>query len=331
MRFHMQPPPRRILVLVGRDLVGDALIKLPFVRALKAAYPEAALTWATSEGPTAYSGALRRPTLDLIDAVLECPPWLPGRHRAGKGEPAADFDLVLDTRNHWREAIATRNAVAHRLFIAPAARYLFSDRRPGLFTAPKPHLVDRLLEMVRLAAGQVPTVSGSISVDLGLLVWSAETLPPGPRYVGLAPGAGNRAKVWPLERFVAIARLQLERGRLPVFILGPDEQPWAEPLREAVPEALFPLPAAPSVEQTMAIGTRLAAAVANDSGTGHMLAAADCALLSLFGPTAASKLAPRVSHGRVLTGAGRTMAAISIESVDEALEALLQRPRAGSG
>ena len=32
----------------------------------------------------------------------------------------------------------------------------------------------------------------------------------------------------------------VERGRVPVFILGPDELEWLKPIRDAVPSALFP-------------------------------------------------------------------------------------------
>ena len=36
--------PNTILVYVGADLLGDGLIQLPFVRALRAAYPQARIT-----------------------------------------------------------------------------------------------------------------------------------------------------------------------------------------------------------------------------------------------------------------------------------------------
>ena len=37
--------PATICVYVGLDLVGDGLMKLPFLRALRAAYPQARITW----------------------------------------------------------------------------------------------------------------------------------------------------------------------------------------------------------------------------------------------------------------------------------------------
>ena len=51
---------------------------------------------------------------------------------------------------------------------------------------------------------------------------------------------------------------------------------------------------------TIALARRLTLAVANDAGVGHMMAAANCPLISLFGPTPPAKFAPLVSHARVL-------------------------------
>ena len=95
-----------------------------------------------------------------------------------------------------------------------------------------------------------------------------------------------------------IANRAREDGFVPAFLLGPNETDLMEKIAAAVPFAQFPLTDARftgplSVARTVAIAERLNLAIANDSGTGHMIAAAGCPLLSLFGPTSAAKLAPR--------------------------------------
>ena len=131
-----------IAVIVGRDLIGDALIKLPFVRALRSAFPASKITWLTSEGPTAYAGQLREVTQTLINEVSETPEWLLHLGVEGAPKPPA-FDLVIDTRNRWEPALKARK-IPHRLFLAPALRHLLSDRKPSLLNLKPPHLVDRL-------------------------------------------------------------------------------------------------------------------------------------------------------------------------------------------
>ncbi|MGE3624187.1 MAG: glycosyltransferase family 9 protein, partial [Bdellovibrionales bacterium] len=175
---------KTIGVLVGRDLVGDALIKLPFLRALRNAWPAAEISWITSQGPTAFAGQLREPTQALINNIYEKPEWLRthGAPDSGSGlhelmslarqvlnprarpemlSDAPHFDLLIDTRNRWREAIHARK-VPHRLFLSPAMHFIFSDRRPPFLGSRPQHLCDQLLELVQLAAGILPPSTGAL-------------------------------------------------------------------------------------------------------------------------------------------------------------------------
>lgn len=321
-------PAEQIAVLSGREVIGDALLKLPFLRALRAAWPKARIHWVTTQGPTAYNGPLRETVRPLIDAIHEQPEWL--THRT---EDRPSFDLVLDTRGRWKLALQAKWHLPHKLFIAPAFRYLFSDRRPPLFTPRPAHMVDRLLQMAELAAGYAPPVTGRLPVHPDRLAKARQILPEGHIYVGFAPGAGNAIKKWPLASFEKVAKLQVRMNRIPVFLLGPQELDLYDDLFRAIPEAIFPLQAhqiwntpEPDIEATLAVAQGLTLAVANDSGTSHMLAAVDCPLISLFGPTSATKLAPKVTHGHVLTArdfGSEEMASIPPESVHEAINSVI--------
>mgnify|MGYP005811139469 CR=1 FL=1 len=322
------PVPQRIGVIVGLDLVGDALMKLPFARALRHAFPAAEIHWITSLDKTTFASVLRDSTRHLIDVVTECPPWIDGRSVAG----APHFDVLIDTRNRWKLARRARR-LPHRTFIAIAMRHLFSDRRPPLFARPPAHLVDRLLLTVSLASGREPVPAGALPVDPALVAKARALLPAGGIYVGLAPGAGNAVKIWPREAFVALARTQLARGRVPVLLLGPQESADHAALAAALPAAIFPLqapaiwgPEPLTIQHTLAVASLLDVAVANDSGVGHMLAAVDCPLVSLFGPTAAEKLAPRVTRGCIVRArdfGSSAMRAIPRDAVERAVDALL--------
>ncbi|MDX2027597.1 MAG: glycosyltransferase family 9 protein [Alphaproteobacteria bacterium] len=336
----MSPIPQKVNsigVIVGRDLIGDALIKLPFVRALRNAFPQASIHWITSQGSTAYGNALRDATHSLINEVHEQPEWLKVTTReggiAGGQTPAPHFDVLIDTRNRWREARLARQ-VPHNIFIAPAMRFLFSEKRPALWRKRPLHLCDRLLQMVELAAGYVPPSTGALDVPEALMQKARAMLPEGSIYVGLAPGAGNPVKIWPRYKFEKLAALQIGKGRVPVFILGPQELSAHGALSSAVPSALFPLQdyngwgtAQLTIDHTLALARRLDVAVANDSGVGHMLAAADCPLISLFGPTSPAKLAPRVSRGFVIRAqdyGSEEMKAITWENVGAAVDRMLE-------
>lgn len=322
--------PASVGVIVGRDFIGDALIKLPFLRAMRTAWPDAEINWITSQGPTAYNDQLREVTRHLIDRVYEQPKWM-----TQADAPAPRFSILMDSRNRWKMALAARRGIPHDEFIAPAFRFLLSDRRPSPFASRPAHMVDRMLQMVELAVGYIPPSTGSLPVADAVIAKARRIMPAGQTYVGFAPGAGNMVKAWPRGNFEQIAARQAAKGRVPVFLLGPQELDWREVLSAAIPPAIFPLQDndawggdAITVERTLAVGGLLEVAVANDSGTGHMLAAADCPLISLFGPTSPDKLAPKVSRGKVIKAqdyGDSSTRAIPCEVVDAAIDDMIRR------
>jgi hypothetical protein len=191
-------------------------------------------------------------------------------------------------------------------------------------------MIGQLFTLLELAAGRAVEPVFDLTLAEEWPARAASLLPAGPIYIGRAPGAGGAHKRWPREHFVGLAQAQLAAGRIPVFLLGPDEAAWHGALRDAIPGALFPLQAADEDAAppllTLAVAQRLAAAVANDSGTGHLIAAAGSPLVSLFGPTRAEKFAPAARRLEIVDAqsfGSSAMAAIPLAAVATALERLL--------
>lgn len=327
----MGPAPSSILVYVGLDAVGDGLMKLPFLRALRTAYPTARITWMAGKGHTVYAGSLAPVVAGLVDEVLDqadvgsraaeligCRP-LPGR----------SFDLIIDTQRRLLTTLILRR-IRHGRFISAAANFHLSAVRPPAGWRRPAAMVGQLMMLVELASGRPAVAAAPLRQDVDAERLADGLLPPNSIYVGFAPGAGGRHKCWPLERFIQLAGQHAAEGRVPVFLLGPSEAAWADVIRAGVPSAVLPLQGLDSAPPmlTIALARRLAAAVANDSGTGHMLAAADVALVSLFGPTPPEKFAPAARRLTVVKAqdfGGEAMDVIPFDAVAQALaQALLQ-------
>ena len=323
---------KSLLVYSGRELIGDGLQKLPVVRAARALFPEHRIHWLTNE-ETVFRTALAPLVQGLLDEVSVRPDVVRDKWDILRRPPLDErYDVIVDTQHATWRSLALRR-IRHRLFVSSAARFLLSDRRPAWpFRRPK-NVVHRLLLLLELAAGRPAEFGGiALPVPADIAGKAALALPEGPRYLGLAPGAGRRVKCWPLERFVEVARHHAASGGVAVFFVGPAEGDWLAELRAAVPEALFPLQDkdlwgdAFSPLITVALGQRLAAALCNDSGVGHMLAAADIPLLTLFGPTDVEKFRPAISRGAVLSAQSfgdAAMTAIPTDAVVSELEALM--------
>lgn len=319
--------PGTILVYVGLDLVGDGLMKLPFVRALRAAFPDARITWLAGKGRSVYAGSLAPLVTGLIDEVIEDAGigsrW--GELVGKKPLPGRHFDLVIDTQRRVLTSLILRR-IRHRTYLSAALGWHLSDARPRDRAKP-PGMLAQMMRLAALAGPVEHARQAPVVLDEAAEARASAVLPPGPYYVGLAPGAGGKHKCWPRERFVGLAHALAAEGRVPVMLLGPAETEWVGELRDALPGALFPLQAlsAPSVSDTIAIGRRLAVAVANDSGTAHMLAASDTPLVALFGPTSPDKFAPSTRSMRIVKAqdfGGQSMDRIPVAAVLDAIKAL---------
>ncbi|MBC7906001.1 MAG: glycosyltransferase family 9 protein [Rhodospirillaceae bacterium] len=291
----MRQAPASILVYVGLDAVGDGLMKLPFLRALRTAFPAARITWMAGKGHTVYAGSLAPVVAGLVDEVLDdaqvgsrVAELFGSRPLAGRS-----FDLIIDTQRRLLTTLILRR-IRHARFISASANFRLSHARPASNWRRPASMVGQLMTLVELGSGQPAMATAPLPQDASAERLADGLLPPGSTYVGFAPGAGGKHKCWPLGRFIELAGLHAAEGRVPVFFLGPAEAGWAAEIRAALPSAVLPLQGVDSAPPmlTIALARRLVAAVANDSGTGHMLAAADVALVSLFGPTPPEKFAP---------------------------------------
>jgi ADP-heptose:LPS heptosyltransferase len=324
-----------ILIYVGLDRMGDGLMKLPFVRAVRGAWPEARVTWLAGKGASVYAGRLAPLVQGLIDEVIqEAGVGLAARELLSRPLPGRRFDLVLDTQRRVLTTLILKR-VRHDVLVSGTAGYLLSDRRPHHRHGKPASMIRQLMELVEVAAGvSIDTPMTPLAIPEAVSERASRRLPPGPTYVGLAPGAGDSRKCWPLERFVESAAALIADGLSPVWFLGPDEQDLQTPLAAALPDALFPLADGHDDPlTTVAIAHRLAVAVANDSGNGHLFAAADCPLVSLFGPTSAAKFAPMASRLEIVEArsfGGESMSAIPTGAVVDAVRRQLRRAAAGA-
>ena len=311
-----------ILVYSMGEVIGDGLIKLPFVAGLRRAFPDAHIAWAAAKGDTVYAGPLAGVIDGLIDEIVTAGPTGAGRF---DGLPwvrpfgGRRFDLVIDTQEN-----AVRTAVVRRA-VGQGGRLVSPSQAKAWPIA----VVDRfaaLLDMARPGARPAP-----LALANGAVAEAARSLlPEGPLYVGFAPGAGGADKRWPLENYIALARDQAAKGRSPVFFLGPQEAQARDAILQAAPDAHFPEAAAAASlrgpQLVIALAGRLAAAVANDAGPGHMLAAGGAPLLSLQRDRRkAAKFRPAAQRLEMLIAEdyGDAMSALPLDAAVAALDRLL--------
>jgi len=318
-----------IAVLNEREGLGDGFSKLFLLRALKRAYPREKITWVVSESDSPYRvvmAEIARPYVDrvIVDAGIRGPSRSAFRSIRKLGR----FSLVIDHRTDSLVIGMTKLAIRTKVYQAASPGFLFCSRRPR-GGRPK-HKLTQLMMLLEAVIGSPPDGSGEIELPEAILQTAAALLPAGPRYVGLAPGASSRTRCWPIDHFVGLARWIQERGWTPVLLLGPDEQDLRAALREALPQALFPASSngetLTDVRLSLAIGKRLNAAVAMDTGIGHLLAATGTPLVSLFGPSNPERWKAVGGPVRIVSAkafGGPEIARIPVSAVSSALDEIL--------
>ncbi|WP_184719496.1 glycosyltransferase family 9 protein [Caulobacter sp.] len=316
-----------VLIYSMGEVIGDGLIKLPFIAGLRAAFPDARISWCAAKVETVYAGPLKSVVAGYIDElILEGPnggapldmlPW--NRPFGGR-----KFDLVIDTQEHvGRSGVAKRGARGPFVSAALQAR---SKDWPVAVT-------DRLARLLSLATdGQGAPCPLALNNPDALKAAEA-LLPAGPTYIGLAPGAGGQDKRWPLENYLELARRIDAHGWTPVFFFGPDEAQDAAIAAREVPQALQPernrsdgFTGVKGPLLVIALAGRLAAGVANDAGPGHMLAAGGAPLLSLQQDRRKSvKFRPAAERLEMLVAEdyGSGMSALPVDAAWQALQTLV--------
>jgi heptosyltransferase-2 len=283
------------LVLRAPNWLGDAVLALPAMAAVRRAFPRAELTVAA---PASLAGLYREGTDVRPDHVLD----LPDAHRAAVSAlRAGRFDLGILFPNSFRSAWQLRQAgVAGRWGYATAGRGLLLTRhsRPERTSEPRHH-ADYFRALVRgldLGCDDAPPrlVVSSSSAERAAALLATGRNATGRPIVGFAPGAAyGQAKQWPADRVGAvIARLVSERGATCAILgAGSDRaasreiESW---LRARAPEArshVIDLVGQTTLGALAGVAARCDVFVSNDSGAMHVAAAVGRPVVAIFGPT----------------------------------------------
>jgi ADP-heptose:LPS heptosyltransferase len=179
------------------------------------------------------------------------------------------------------------------------------------------HTLERQAEQLSLAGiAEVPPP------DLGWARAELSRLGLAPRYALLVPGgaAHRPRKRWPAARYAELARRLAAAGIEPVLIGGAEEQPLLADI--AADSGAHDLAGRTSLAEIAVLARGAAAAVGNDTGPMHLIAAAGCPTLVLFSDASDPALcAPRGAAVQILQRPD--LGELMVEEVESAL-----RPRA---
>ena len=331
----MKKKYKSILVYSGGEAIGDALYKLNFIKNLRYNFPDSKITWLAGQGKTEYSYNLKPLVNNLIDEVVDnlkigVNPFI----EFIKPSPIKkEYDVIIDTQTVVLPTLCLKK-IKHKIFLSASAKWIFSDLKPNNFSIKNTSLNDRLNIFIKLINNnEVKYCKKDIKIENKYIKLSNTLLPKGKTYIGISPGAGDKAKIWPLNKFVKLAQGQVNKNRIPVFFLGPDEKNLLEIIKKDVPQAIFPEWTDTAIKSglkgpilVIALAKKVNVAIANDSGTGHMFAVAGTKLISLFSKHNPIKYAPNTKELIILDSkkwGGVDPNLIPLQEVEKSINKLL--------
>jgi heptosyltransferase-2 len=306
------------LVIRAPNWLGDILMAVPAIAAVRAAHPEAHLAVAA---PAAFADVCA--TIPGVDGVV---PLSGSGWRAIGAQAAAlragGFDAAILFTNSFATALtASRAGIAERWgyrrdlrgrlltrAVPVRARKQTATPESSPLASSRHHSAYYLrlvasLGMPAVDARPVVLAPPAAAVDRAAALLAEAGVGVGSRLVGFAPGAAyGSAKRWPPERVAAAiaGAAGAASGVRAVLVGAAADREIARAIQSALDpaarEAVVDLVGRTDVATLMAVLARCAVVVANDSGAMHVASAVGRPVVAIFGPTDERATAPLGPH-----------------------------------
>jgi heptosyltransferase-2 len=301
------------ILIRATNWVGDAIMAIPALRAVRARFPEARIAIAARPHVAEiYRGQ------KVCDDLISYDPkgvhaGLGGRERLARELRAQKFDVALLLQNAFDAAwLAWRAGIPERIGYTRDGRSLLLTKR---IRVPKrgeipPHEQFYYLELLR-RAGWIESLPSESFVRLDIAEdqrQRAERTLSGagarrnvPR---IAIGAGasyGSAKCWPTERFADfVNRFRLHTDADMILFGTASEQTVSEAIAAGIRGPSISLVGKTSIADLPALLSQCRLFVGNDSGAMHVAAAVGLPVVAIFGPTDPQGTAPLTSRCTVV-------------------------------
>ncbi len=328
-------PVRELLVVRQHNQMGDMVLALPALRALRRAFANARLTFVAA--PLCEELLDGHPDIDRLLVFRKQEASQPQRLAAflhALRTPRPDLAVVMSTVSFsttsallcWASGARHRVGASSLPFGSELSRAVYHFELP-----PGPegvHEVEHNLAPLRAlgidAPYELPHLEATTAAQSKAHAFVQHAAPGVGPLVVVHPGAGKQPNLWPVNHFAAtLTAMQRDHGARIVLSEGPRDAPVVESLLQQLPGlARWSAP----LGATMGLLQIADVVLANDTGIAHVAAALGRPTVVVFGPTDVQRWKPPGVHVRVVAASTGFVADVAVESVLDALHAALDTP-----
>ena len=285
--------------------VGDCILTLPVLCALRQHFPRAFIAWVVEQGaaPLLERHACLDELIVLRRRWFKSPTTV---WRLRRQLRALRLDITVDPQSMTKTAGAAWLSGAPRRigFAGQYGKELSPRLNHELIENQSPHLVDRSLELLRPLGVKSPRVEFKLPVNneaqcrMGEFVHSARM---DDGFAAINPGGSWDSKLWPVERYAEVARYLGARHDLPSVVVwaGDRELGWARQIVLGADGYAVLAPRTSLVE--LAALLRLGRIfVGSDTGPLHLSVAVGTPSIGMYGPTRPEDCGPYGSESVAL-------------------------------
>ncbi len=300
----MSEQPKKILI-IKPSAMGDIVLALPVLSALRAGFPKAGISWLVrTEFAPLLEGHPYLSEIILFDRKYLGKAWknpkafgalvsLITRLRKEK------FDLILDLQGLFRTASLGWLSGCKARFGPHSGRefshlfYTQSIRQEKQSI----HLVDYFLSIAKAAGVVVNDVEFVLPVnpeaDKSAKFLLDEAVAGQKDYFVLVPGAAHADKCWPAERFAAVADKIADKFGFAVITVGSmGERSLCDDINNKAKVNVENLAGKTDIPTLTALLRGAKMVISNDTGPGHIAAALQASIVMIFGRTNPARVGP---------------------------------------
>jgi len=293
------------ILIIKPSALGDIVHALPVLPSLRAAFPQAKLTWLVRK----EFAPLLECTEGLDEILLFdrkamaqwfCSPRAYRCFRDFKKRLRDDgFDLVLDLQGLFRSGVfAKMTGCARRVGMTEArefANWFHTHHvdRPS----DSVHILDYYFAVLKAVGVEACVPECKLTASAAAQDAIRQKLDDkglaSKNFVVLIPGSAHAYKCWPAEQFAKLAEASHQRyGWSAVAVGTGGERVYAEAIAAKASTPVIDLTGQTTIPELVALFDQAAVVVSNDTGPGHIALATDTPGVVLFGNTNPRRLGP---------------------------------------
>lgn len=293
-------PPKQKFLIIKLSSIGDIVHTLPFLRTLRAHYPNAHISWIIEKS----FQELIKCNSDLDEVItVRIKHWRKNLNIDSWREISKVQQLLKDRSFDWtfdlqgliktgviaRMTGAPNRAGFHRNNCREKINAWFNNRQ-SQYVASGYHVVDLCLSQLSVLGNfssrvefPLPITEESEHKSKTFFLKNFELMDK--PIAGINPGAGFPTKLWSLARYAELAdRLASELGFSILLTWGPGEENMVRSIANVMNHKSWIAPAT-TIAESIGLYKKLSIFVGSDSGPFHICAALGIPTVTVWGPT----------------------------------------------